>query len=185
MARLILLVDDNVLRPSNLLSITNHNDSYLIDIGIRKIVATPVRIWIKVKRYLTALIRWQGGGQLECLLIKVNSRMGLVKHALKYGQGVTIKMKLWIRVALIMMGDTTIKSISKANVVMDVQLGISRGQTLRRKNGASLMDELSTQDVGIRTTTITDRRIGFLANRSHGKRVVVKKGTLPKVSSSW
>src|SRR6266852_6258007 len=147
MARLILLVDDDVLRPSNLLSITNHDDSYLVDIGIRKIVATPVRIWIKVKRYLTSLIRWQGGGQLECLLIKVNSRIGLVKHALKYGQGVTIKMKLWIRVALVMMDNTMIKNISKAPVVMDVQLGISRMQTLGRKNGASLVDKLFTQDV--------------------------------------
>src|SRR5712691_1541810 len=146
-ARLVLLVDNDVLGSSNLLSITNHNNSNLINIRIRKIVATPVRIWIKVKRDLTTLIRWQGAGQLECLLIKVNSRMGLVKHALKYGQGVTIKMKLWIRVALVMMGNMTIKNISKASVVVDVQLGISRMQTLGRKNGASLVDKLSTQDV--------------------------------------
>src|SRR6266852_591506 len=172
MARLILLVDDDVLGSSNLLSITNHDDSYLVDIGIRKIIATPVRVWIKVKRYLTSLIRWQGGGQLECLLIKVNGRMGLVKHALKYGQGVTIKMKLWVRVALVMMGKMTIKNISKAPVVMDVQLGISRMQTLRRKNGASLVDKLSTQNVRIRAMAIIDRRISFLANRSHNKRVV-------------
>ncbi len=185
MARLILLVDDDVLGPSNLLSISNHDNSYLVDIGIRKIIATPVRVWIKVKRYLTSLIRWQGGGQLECLLIKVNGRMGLVKHALKYGQGVTIKMKLWVRVALVMMGKTTIKNISKAPVVMDVQLGISGMQTLGRKNGASLMNELSTQDVGIRATTIIDGMIGFLANRSHGKGVVVKKDALAKGSTNW
>src|SRR5713101_5433561 len=94
-ARLVLLVDNDVLRPSNLLSITDHNDSNLIDIGIGKVIATCIRIWIKVKRDLTTLIRWQDAGQLECLLIKVKSRM----------------------------------------------------QTLGRKNGASLVDKLSTQDV--------------------------------------
>src|SRR6266849_7132110 len=167
MARLILLVDDDVLRSSDPLFITKHDDSNLICIGIGKVVATRVRIWIKVKRDLTTLIRWQCAGQLECLLIKVNSRMGLVKHALKYGQGVTIKVKLWIRVALIMMGNTMIKNICKAPVVMDVELGISRMQTLGRKNRASLVNELSTQDIGIRTTTVVDGRISFLANRSH------------------
>jgi len=106
--------------------------------------------------------------------------MRLVKHALKYGQGVTIKMKSWIRVALIMLGNTTIKGISKAPVVVNVQLGISRMQTLGRNNRASLMDELSTQDIRVRATTTIDRRIECLANRSHSKGVVIKKDMLAK-----
>src|SRR5713101_7749823 len=158
-ARLVLLVDNDVLGSSNLLSITNHSNSNLINIRIRKIVATPVRIWIKVKRDLTTLIRWQGSGQLECLLIK---------------------MKSWMRVALIMLGNTTIKGISKAPVVMNVQLGISRMQTLGRNNRASLMDEFSTQDIRVRATTTIDRRIECLANRSHSKGVVIKKDMLAK-----
>src|ERR1700733_11591068 len=182
MTRKILLVDDNVLRPSNALSITDHNNSYLIDIGFRKVIATPVRIWIKVKRYLTALIRWQGGGQLECLLIKENSRMGLMKHALKYTQGLTIKTKSSIRVELFMAGNTMIKSISRVNI-MNVQLGICRGKTLGRKNGASLMNELPTQDIGVRTTTTC--RISCFANRSHGQGIVVEKDTLAKGRTNW
>ena len=134
MARLILLIDDNVLGPSDPLSITDDDDGYLIDIGLREVVTTRIRVWIKVKRDSTLLIVWQGGGQLKGLLIKVNSRMGLVKHALKDGQGVTIKTMLFISDALVMLGDTTIKSINKAPVVVDVELGISRKQTLRRNN---------------------------------------------------
>ena len=181
MSRVILPINDDVLRPSNPLSITNDNDSYLIDIGVRKIVATPVSSWIKVKRYLTLPIRRQGGGQLECLLIKMNSRMGLVKHALKYTQGCAIKMKLTIRVELSMMGNTMLKSIKKADVVIDVQLGICRMQILGRKNRASLMNELSTQDIGVRATTLIDSMISCLANRSHGQRIVVIKDMLAKV----
>jgi hypothetical protein len=180
MTRVILPIDDDVLRPSNLLSITDHNNSYLIDVGFREVVATPVRIWIKVKRYLTALIRGQGGGQLECLPIKEDGRMGLMKHALKYSQGCTIKTISAIRVETFMAGDTMIKSISSVN---DVQLGICGRQTLGRKNGASLMNELSTQDIGVRTTTTC--RIGFFANRSHCQGIVVKKDALAKGSTNW
>jgi hypothetical protein len=49
MMRLIRSINDDVLRPSNLLSITNHNNSYPINNFFRQIVATPVRILIKVK----------------------------------------------------------------------------------------------------------------------------------------
>jgi hypothetical protein len=49
MMRKIFPINDDVLRPSNPLSITNHNNSYLIDSFFRQIVATPVRILIKVK----------------------------------------------------------------------------------------------------------------------------------------
>ena len=104
----------------------------------------------------------------------------MVKHALKYTQGCTIKAITSVRVESFMAGDTMIKSISSVN---NVQLGICGGQTLGRKNGASLMNELSTQDIGVRTTATC--RIRFLANRSHCQGIVVKKNALAKGRSNW
>jgi hypothetical protein len=57
---------------------------------------------------------------------------------------------------------------------------------LRRKNRASSMNKLSTQDIGVRATTILiDRRVSGLANRSHGQGIVVKKDALMKVRAMW
>jgi hypothetical protein len=81
--RVILIVDNDVLGASQPLSITNNDGSNLIHSGIGKVIATPVRIWIKVKRYLELLIRGHGDGQRKCLLIKANGRMSLMKDALK------------------------------------------------------------------------------------------------------
>jgi len=80
---LILPVNDDVLWPRKLVSITNNNNSDLIDSGIREIVAMPVTVLIKVKRDLITLFRRHKGSHLICLLIKVNSRMRLMKDALK------------------------------------------------------------------------------------------------------
>jgi hypothetical protein len=49
MARHILLVNDDVLGPIEALFIANHHNSNLIHSGVRKIVATPVTVLIKVK----------------------------------------------------------------------------------------------------------------------------------------
>jgi hypothetical protein len=55
--------------------------------------------------------------------------------------------------------------------VMNVKLGICNICTLKRKNGARVMKELSPQDKGVRTTsTWID---SCLANRSHGQGIVV------------
>jgi hypothetical protein len=55
--------------------------------------------------------------------------------------------------------------------VMNVKLGICNICTLKRKNGARVMKELSPQDKGVRTTsTWVD---SCLANRSHGQGIVV------------
>jgi hypothetical protein len=67
--RTILSVDNNVLGASNILSITNNNNSNLIHSGIEKVIATLVTILIKVKRYLKLLIRGHGHGVLKGLLI--------------------------------------------------------------------------------------------------------------------
>ena len=57
--------------------------------------------------------------------------------------------------------------------VMNVKLGVHKISTLQRKNRASLMNELSMQDKGVRTTaTQID---SCFANRSHGQGIVVKK----------
>src|ERR1700755_1942239 len=84
-------IHNNVLRPLYLLSITNDNDSYLIHSGFREVVATPVTILIKVKRYHALLIRRHGGDCVKSLLIQLYSRVKLVKDALKYCQGLTMK----------------------------------------------------------------------------------------------
>jgi hypothetical protein len=80
--RVILPIDNDVLGAIYPLSITNNDGSNLICSGIGEVVAIPVTIWIKVKRYLKPLIRGHGDGQRKCLLIKVNGRMSLMKDAL-------------------------------------------------------------------------------------------------------
>jgi hypothetical protein len=45
----ILPIHNDILRASDSLSITNNNNSYLPDSGIRKIIASPVAILIKVE----------------------------------------------------------------------------------------------------------------------------------------
>jgi len=79
----VLPVHNDVLGPSELLPITNHNNCNLIDSGIRKVVAMPITILVKVKRDATMVIRIQGSGELQGLLIEMNSRMGSVKDTLK------------------------------------------------------------------------------------------------------
>jgi len=65
--------------------------------------------------------------------------------------------------------------------VMDVKLGVCEVLTLEGKNRASLMNELSTQDKGVRaTTTPIDRRVSCFANRSHGQGIVVVEDALVK-----
>ena len=65
--------------------------------------------------------------------------------------------------------------------VMDVKLRVCEVLTLEGKNGASLMNELSTQDKGVRaTTTLIDRRVSSFANRSHGQGIVVIEDALVK-----
>ena len=65
--------------------------------------------------------------------------------------------------------------------VMDVKLRVCEVLTLEGKNGASLMNELSTQDKGVRaTTTLIDRRVSCFANRSYGQGIIVIKDVLVK-----
>ena len=47
--RMILLIHNDILRASDPLSITNNNNSYLSDSGIRKIIVSSVIILIKVE----------------------------------------------------------------------------------------------------------------------------------------
>ena len=66
--------------------------------------------------------------------------------------------------------------------VMNVELGVCGISAIRRNDRASIMNELSTQDIGIRsTTTLIDSRISCLASRSHGQGVVVEKDLVVKV----
>jgi hypothetical protein len=127
--RVILIIDNDVLGASQPLSITNNDGSNLIHSGIGKVIATPVRIWIKVKRYSKLLIRGHGDGQRKCLLIKVNGRMSLMKDALESIQDYRIKAT--VRVVCIMSSHTTFKSML---YVMNVQLGICDISALHRKN---------------------------------------------------
>ena len=64
---------------------------------------------------------------------------------------------------------------------MNVELRVYEIFTLKRKNGANSMNELSTQDIGVRTTTtLINSMICCLANRSHGQSIVVKKDAIMK-----
>jgi hypothetical protein len=176
----VLPVYNNVLGIIDTLSTTQDNDSNLIHSGIRNIVAALVTIFIKVKRYLAVLVRSHGGSLLKGLAIKVNSRMRLMKDALKHIQGGTIKgIGIGIGsvridpIESVMSSDTVISSIGS---VMDIKLGVGEISTLERDDRASIMDELSMQDIRIRAaTTLIDRIICCFANRSHGQGIVVKE----------
>ena len=73
-------------------------------------------------------------------------------------------------------------TINQCHECTDVQLRVCEIAALKRKDRASLMNELATQNIGVRaTTTLIDCRIGCFANKSHGQRVVVKKDVLIKV----
>jgi hypothetical protein len=76
-----------------------------------------------------------------------------------------------------------IKSISLAKVVVNVELRVYGGPSLMWKNGASVMDELSTQDKGVRALTLIHSTLSCLANRGHGQGVVVKEDELVKGST--
>jgi hypothetical protein len=176
----IFHIDNDVLRASRTISITNDNSSNVIHCG-RKVVATSITVLIKVKRYCEALIRIHVDSQLKCLSVKLNGRMGLMKDSLKLIQYDTIKRVVGATSAL--SSQTMLKSII---CVMNVELGIYEITALQRKNRASLMNELPTQDKGVRTsTTSIDRRSRCFANRSHGQRIVVKKDKLVKVRGKW
>jgi len=62
--------------------------------------------------------------------------------------------------------------------VMDVELRVCEISALQWKNGASLMNELSPQDKGVRaTSTQID---GCFTDRSHGQRIVVEENVIVK-----
>jgi hypothetical protein len=91
--------------------------------------------------------------------------MGLVKDTLKPIQYGTIKRV--VRATSDMSSQTIVKSII---CIMDIKLGIYDIAALQRKDRASSMNELPTQDKGVRTsTTSIDRRSSCFANRSHGQ----------------
>ena len=120
----------------------------------------------------------QDGRCKACLVIKVDCRMGGVKHALKQTQGRTVKKADVILPLSKMLGNAMIHSIIS---VMDVKLGVAGIFAWPWKNGASFMNELSTQDIRVRAaTTLVDSTINYFAHRSHRQRVVVKKDVLVK-----
>ena len=66
--------------------------------------------------------------------------------------------------------------------IMNVELRVYGILALRGNNRASSMDELSTQDIRIRSmTTLIDSMISCLASRSHGQGIVVKEDPLMKL----
>ena len=80
-----------------------------------------------------------------------------------------------------MTGQAIIKGTFRRDVLVNIELGIAKKQVIiGRKNGASLMNEFTMQDIRVRATTIIDRMISCLANRGHGKGIVVKKNKLVK-----
>ena len=99
-----------------------------------------------------------------------------MKHALKQIEGGRIQRAVGIEA--VMASQAIVQGMVS---VMDVKLGIGDVPAWKRENGASLMDEFTTQDIGVRaTTTPIDRMVSLLANRSHGQGIVVEKDELMK-----
>jgi len=88
------------------------------------------------------LIRRHINSPLKGLLIKRNSRVRLMKNALKQIQGIIIKRIVWV---LPVMSTQTI--ISCMLSVINVELRVYEIMVRERKNRASLMDEFITQDI--------------------------------------
>jgi len=76
--RAILVMKNDVLRVPDLITITWENDCYLIDRGIRDIIAPSVTILIKVESNCTVLFWCQMGSQFMCLSVELNSRMSTI-----------------------------------------------------------------------------------------------------------
>jgi hypothetical protein len=135
--RTTLPIHNNVLRASDLFFITNNDSSYLIHSGIRKVVVP----------HFTLIQAAIGGreppfsghipGLSKSLLIKVNSRVRLMKDALKQIQGVRIKGMVFV--TCIVLPQT---NISHMLSVMNVELRVN-GFPSGGENRASLMDEFT------------------------------------------
>ena len=79
----MVVIQDDVLRTSDLFTITWQNDSYLSDRSIRGLIAMPLTSRIKTKGNVTLLCKRHGMGQLKSLLILANPRMVVIKHVLE------------------------------------------------------------------------------------------------------
>jgi hypothetical protein len=79
----MVAIQDDVLRTSDLVTITWQNNCYLIDRGIRGLIATPVTSRIKAKSNLTLPIWRHGTCQLKSLNKTANSRVVAIKHVLE------------------------------------------------------------------------------------------------------
>jgi hypothetical protein len=80
----IKAIQDDVLRPPNLVSITWQDDCNLPDSSIRGLVVPPVTTRVKVESDATLLLIRHVLGQLKSLLVEANSRMGAPEHVLQF-----------------------------------------------------------------------------------------------------
>ena len=110
---------------------------------------------------------------MNCLLVKVNSRVAPMQHVQKGGQVDGIKLSInGVRVS-----DAILQCFSR---IMDVQLRIHRIIAISGEERANLVNELPMELVGVRGTTIIDRVIQLSPNRSHGQSIVVLVNVLAK-----
>ena len=113
----MIAIEDNVLRASCLISITWKNDSNLPDSGIREIITMPVTSSSKVKGDTTLLFWRDGPGQLMCLFVELDSRMGAPEHILQCTQSDRVQIGVPGTCSAVIIGLLSI---------IDVELGKSR-----------------------------------------------------------
>jgi hypothetical protein len=68
-------IQDDVLRPSDMISITRQYHCNLPDSSIRGLIVPPVTARVKVQCNATLLLSRHGPCQLKCLLVEAHSRM--------------------------------------------------------------------------------------------------------------
>jgi hypothetical protein len=91
-SRAISVVENNVVDPLWLVTITGKNDSDLISGSGREVVAAMVTALIEAQRNLALLLWRHVPGELMGLLVHLDSRMVTVEHVLKGDHGVMIEL---------------------------------------------------------------------------------------------
>ena len=161
----MVAIQDDILRSSDLVTITRQNNCYLPERNIRGLIAASVTPSIKVKGNLTLLLSRHGTHQLISLPIKVNSRVVVKKHVLEDLQCGASQLGV---PCIAKMG---IESLLR---VKNVELGVDRLLAIRWQKRSSSVNKLSLdpERVGSRLSILIEG-VHLATHRSHCKGIVV------------
>jgi hypothetical protein len=175
-SRAISAVENDVMDPLWLVTITGKDDSDLIGGSGREVVAAMVTALIEAQSDLALLLWRHVPGELMSLFVHLDGRVMAMEHILKGDHSVMIKL------SVPPVGHLKVDSISW---VIDVQLSKDWRLPLRWKKRTALVGKLAMQPEDVGTFTIIDRFIHLATNRSHSKSVVVVVDAFSEILWDW